>query len=89
MLEVATASGEIDLKYLDESGFSPWSESGYTYYPTGWQKRVEETQRGRRRISTIGLFQPLISFIDSLVIGGVKRSSYIKFMEHYIKMMEQ
>ena len=89
MLELVTASGEIDLKYLDESGFSPWSESGYTYYPRGWQKRVEETQRRGRRISTIGLFQPLISFIDGLVIGGVKRSSDIKIMEYYIKMMEQ
>jgi putative transposase len=40
MLELATASGEIDLKYLDESGFLPWSESRwsesrYTYYPKG------------------------------------------------------
>ncbi len=35
ILELDTASGEIDLKYLHESGFSPWSESGYTYYPKG------------------------------------------------------
>jgi transposase len=31
MLELA-AAGEIDLKYLDESGFCAWSEPGYTYY---------------------------------------------------------
>lgn len=37
--------------------------------------------RGLRRISIIGLFQPLISFIYGLVIGGVKRSYYIKMME--------
>ena len=30
ILELAAASGEIDLKYLDESGFSNWSDSGYT-----------------------------------------------------------
>jgi len=31
MLEWAAAAGEIDLKYLDESGFCAWSEPGYTY----------------------------------------------------------
>jgi|UPI000195748E hypothetical protein len=45
---------------------------------------VEETQRRGRRISTIGLFQPLISFIDGLVIGVVKRYSYIKIIDEYI-----
>jgi putative transposase len=38
ILELAAASGEIDLKYLDESGFSTWSDSGYTYYQKGEQK---------------------------------------------------
>jgi hypothetical protein len=33
-----------------------------------------------RKISIIGLFQPL-SFIYGLVIGGVKPFSYIKMME--------
>jgi putative transposase len=32
MREWAAAAGEIDLKYLDESGFCAWSEAGYTYY---------------------------------------------------------
>jgi transposase len=81
MLELAAASGEIDVKYLDESGFSAWSDSGYTYYQKGEQKKVEQTQRRGRRISIIGLFQPLISFIYGLVIGGVKRIAYIKMME--------
>ena len=31
MLELAAAAQEIDLKYLDESGFCVWSEPGYTY----------------------------------------------------------
>ena len=81
MLELAAASGEIDIKYLDESGFSAWSDSGYTYYQKGEQKKLEQTKRSGRRISIIGLFQPLISFIYGLVIGGVKRSSYIKMIE--------
>lgn len=29
MLELAAATGEIDLKYLDESRFCVWSNSSY------------------------------------------------------------
>lgn len=81
MLELSAATGEIDLKYLDESGFCLWSEPSYTYYFKGEQKRLEQTQRRGRRLSIIGLFQPLISFVYGLVIGGVKRKSYIEMME--------
>ncbi|BAY82199.1 transposase [Calothrix parasitica NIES-267] len=41
MLELSAAAGEIDLKYLDESGFCMWSEPSYTYYHIGEQKRLE------------------------------------------------
>ena len=34
------AAGEIDLKYLDESGFCAWSEPGYTYYQRDEQKKI-------------------------------------------------
>jgi putative transposase len=81
MLELAAASGEIDLKYLDESGFCAWSEPSYTYYKRGEQKCLEQTPRRGRRLSIIGFFQPLISFIYGLVIGGVSRKSYIQMME--------
>jgi putative transposase len=81
MLELAAATGEIDLKYLDESGFCVWSDPSYTYYQRGEQKRLEQTQRRGRRLSIIGFFQPLISFVYGLVIGGVGRKSYIQMME--------
>ena len=81
MLELAAGAGEIDLKYLDESGFCVWSEPGYTYYFRGEQKRLEQTKRRGRRLSIIGLLQPLISFVYGLVIGGVNRKSYIQMME--------
>ncbi len=81
MLELAAACGEIDLKYLDESGFCVWSEPGYTYYFRGEQKRLEQTKRRGRRLSIIGFLQPIISFVYGLVIGGVNRKSYIKMME--------
>jgi putative transposase len=41
----------------------------------------EQTQRRGRRLSIIGFFQPLISFVYGLVIGGVDRKSYIQMME--------
>lgn len=81
MLELAAGTGEIDLKYLDESGFCMWSEPSYTYYQRGEQKSLEQTLRRGRRLSIIGFFQPLISFIYGLVIGGVSRRSYIHMME--------
>ncbi|BAY80827.1 transposase (plasmid) [Calothrix parasitica NIES-267] len=81
MLELSAAAGEIDLKYLDESGFCMWSEPSYTYYHLGEQKRLEQTKRRGRRLSIIGLLQPLASFAYGLVIGGVNRFSYIHMME--------
>ena len=80
-MELSAAAGEIDLKYLDESGFCMWSEPSYTYYQLGEQKRLEQTKRRGRRLSIIGLLQPLVSFVYGLVIGGVSRKSYIHMME--------
>ncbi len=79
-MELSAAAGDIDLKYLDESGFCVWSEPGYTYYFKGEQKRLEQTKRRGRRLSIIGFLQPIISFVYGLVIGGVNRKSYIEMM---------
>ena len=87
MLEIAAAAGEIDLKYLDESGFCMWCSPGYTYYPVGEPKRLEQTKRRGRRLSIIGLFQPLVSFIYGL--GSVNGKSYIKMMENEAILAEQ
>jgi transposase len=81
MLELSAAAGEIDLKYLDESGFCAWSEPSYSYYFRGQQKRLEQSKRRGRRLGIIGFLQPLISFVYGLVIGGVSRKTYIQMME--------
>jgi putative transposase len=81
MLELSAATGEINLKYLDESGLCMWSEPSYTYYQRGEQKRLEQTLRRGRRLSIIGFLQHEISFVYGLVIGGVNRKSYIQMME--------
>ena len=58
-----------------------WSVPGYTYYPVGEQKRLEQTKRRGRRLSIIGLIQPIISFVYGLVIGSFSSKSYIDMME--------
>ncbi len=89
MLELFAATGEIDLKYLDESAFCLWSEPSYSYYQRGEQKGLEQTKRRGRRLSIIGLLQPLISFVYGLVIGGVNRKSYIQMMEQEAESVEK
>ena len=45
------------------------------------KNRSQQTKRRGRRLSIIGLIQPLISFVYGLVIGGVSCKSYIQMME--------
>ncbi len=85
MLEVAAAAGEIELKYLDESGFCMWSPVSYTYFPRGQQKRLSQTRRRGRRLSILGLIQPLVSFVYGLVIGAFTSDSYLKLMESVVQ----
>lgn len=82
MLELAAAAGEINLKYLDESGFCLWSPVSYTYFPRGEQKSLEQTKRRGRRLSILGLMQPQIGFEYGLAVGSFNSESYIKMMDH-------
>jgi len=70
MLQLATAAGEICLKYLDESGFCMWSPVSYTWAKQGVQKRMEQTRRRGRRLSILGFMQPGLSFEYGLAIGS-------------------
>lgn len=80
-LELAEAAGEIQLKYLDESGFCLWSPVSYSYSPIGEQKRMEQTQIVHgKRISILGLWQPNQGFEYGLAKGGFNSLSYIKLM---------
>lgn len=85
MLEMAAADGDLDLFYLDESGFCPWSSTGYSYYFTGQQKRQEQTQRKRNRLNILGIWQPLFTFVYSLVIGSVKSRDYVAMLNAQAK----
>ena len=81
MLQWAAAAGEIDLLYLDESGFSQWSPVSYSYYFRGEQKRLEQTRRRGRRVSILGIWQPGVRFDYGLAIGGISAHSYIRMMD--------
>ena len=57
MVELSAAAGEIDLFYLDESGFCMWTPVSYTYFFKGEQKRLEQTQRRGRPVCLTHLFE--------------------------------
>jgi transposase len=89
MLEMASAAGEIDLLYGDESGCCLWSEVGYSYYFRGEQKRQEQTKKKGKRLSIMGLWQPLVSFFYSLVLGSMKSEDFIAMMNQQAKIAEE
>jgi hypothetical protein len=89
MLELAAAAGEIDLLYLDESGFSLWSPASYSYFFRPEQKRLEQTPRRGRRLSILGLVQPLVTFVYGLVIGSFTSESYIKIIDEQARLAAQ
>jgi hypothetical protein len=70
MLELAAASGEIQLKYLDESGFCLWSPVSYSYSPIGQQKRMEQTKGAAVvGIGIVKMMPPMIGSIHSPLRG--------------------
>lgn len=89
MLKILASGEFINLKYLDESGFSPWSEVSYSWIKVGKQKRIEQTKRRGRRISILGLLEPNKSFSYGLVLGGVKSESYLKMLDWEAKKAQK
>jgi putative transposase len=89
MLECAAAAGEIDLFYLDESGFSLWMPETYSYYFKGEQKRQEQTATKGRSLSILGLLQPMVCFVYGLVVGSFKSKSYIQMLDEQARQAQQ
>jgi transposase len=89
MLELAAAAGEICLKYLDESGFSLWSETLYTWAKIGKQKRIEQTKKKGRRLNICGLLEPGKSFEYGLALKSFQSNSYIKLMNWQANRSEE
>ncbi len=84
MLEWAASVGEICLKYLDESGFSLWSDSLYTWARIGEQKRIEQTKKKGRRLNICGLLEigkitVIVQDQGSIHISKLTKSHYKKW----------
>jgi transposase len=89
MLELAAAAGEICLKYLDESGFSLWSEPLYTWAKIGQQKRIEQAKKKGKRLNICGLLELGQSFEYGLSLKSFKSESYIKLIDWQALQAEQ
>lgn len=81
MLEWAAAVGDIQLKYLDESGFSLWAQVCYTWAKRGKQKRIEQTKKKGRRLNICSFFKLNESFEYGLALKSFNSKSYIKLMD--------
>ena len=82
MLILAAAEGEIELKYLDETGCCLESPVSYSYSQIGQQKRMEQPlKKHGKRVSILGLWQPDKGFEYALAQGGFDSQSYIKVMD--------
>lgn len=89
MLQWSAAAGELDLFYLDESGFSLWMPVEYSYFFIGEQKRMEQTSRRGKRVSVLGLLQPLVSFVYGLVVGSFDSHRYITMMDEQARQAQR
>jgi putative transposase len=87
-LKIAQIAGLICLKYLDESGFCLGSPVSYSYVKKGEQKHLEQTRRRGKRLSILGLWEPLISFEYGLTLGSFTAESYIKLMNWQAQQAE-
>ncbi|AFY76558.1 hypothetical protein Ple7327_1153 [Pleurocapsa sp. PCC 7327] len=88
MLQWAAAVGEIDLCYLDESGFCLWLPASYSYFFQGEQKRLEQTERRGKRIRILGLLQPRQRFDYGLVVGSFEAERYIRLMDEQARQAQ-
>ncbi len=89
MLEIAGAVGEICLKYLDESGFSLWAESLYTWAKIGKQKRIEQSQKKGKRLNICGLLEIGKTFEYGLAFSSFKSQTYIELINWQAKQAEE
>lgn len=80
-LEALAATGQIILKYLDETGCCQWTPESYSYSRIGEQKRFEQTSRRGQRVSILGVWDPDESFEYALVVGGFNGERYLEVMD--------
>ena len=80
-METLAAAGQIEVKYLDETGCCLWAPVSYTYSRIGDQKRMEQTDRRGQRVSLLGVWDPDTSFDYAVVTGGFNGQRYLDVMD--------
>ena len=79
--------GEIDLRYLDQTGFSL-----IPYIPYGWQEKNAEiilkSQKGKR-INTCGLMNRKNELYYEIIDGSVKSQNVIDFLDRFSDNLRQ
>ena len=71
----------MQVKYLDESGFSLPSIVGYTWAEVGHQKRIEQPNRRGERVSVLGIYAPGVGFHYGVRLGSIKNGVYRELMD--------
>lgn len=80
-MEALAAAGQIEVKYLDETGCCLWAPVSYSYSRVGEQKRMEQTDRRGQRVSILGVWDPDESFDYAVVTGGFNGQRYLEVMD--------
>lgn len=79
--------GEIDLRYLDQTGFS-----SMPYIPYGWQEKKEKiilkTRQGKR-INVCGLMNRKNEIYYEIIFGSVNSRNIIDFLDKFSDNLEQ
>lgn len=89
ILETLAEAGQIDVKYLDETGCSQWSDVSYSYARIGVQKRCEQTSRRGQRVSILGVWDLHASFEYALAVGSIDSQRYIAVMDQIAAKAER
>jgi len=63
--------------------------TSYSYFFSGEQKRVEQTKHKGRRLSILGLMQPLGNFIYGLAVGSFNADAYIMMMDEQARQAQE
>ena len=89
ILEALAEAGQIEVKYLDETGCAQWSAVSYSYARIGTQKRFEQTSRRGQRVSILGVWDPHESFEYALAVGSIDSQRYIAVMDQIAAKAER
>lgn len=80
-LKLYESEGYIKLKYLDEAGFSLWSQASYSYAKKGKQKKINQKKKKGKRLSILGIYREGESFEYGLKLGSFKSKCYIEMID--------